>query len=113
MSRAIELIEEKRERDNKKIVKTFEEEPELQILNGRWGPYISYQKGNYKIPKDTEATALSYEDCMKLVEAAPKKATPKKAATKKAAPKKAARSEEHTSELQSRPHLVCRLLLEK
>ncbi|WP_010420670.1 type I DNA topoisomerase [Anaerophaga thermohalophila] len=68
LDRAIELIEEKRERDNKKTIKTFEENKDLQILNGRWGPYISFKKKNYKIPKDKEASALSYEDCLKLIE---------------------------------------------
>ncbi|WP_234408890.1 topoisomerase C-terminal repeat-containing protein [Marinilabilia salmonicolor] len=55
LERAIELIEEKRERDNKKHIKSFEEDKDVQVLNGRWGPYISYKKKNYKIPKDTEA----------------------------------------------------------
>ncbi|WP_462319233.1 type I DNA topoisomerase [Marinilabilia sp.] len=68
LPRAIELIEEKRERDNKKTIKTFEEDKDLQVLNGRWGPYISYKKKNYKIPKDTEAASLSYDECLKLVE---------------------------------------------
>lgn len=66
--RAIQLIEEKRERDRNKYIKTFENHPELEILNGRWGPYISYQKKNYKIPKDTDPSKLSYEDCMKIIE---------------------------------------------
>jgi DNA topoisomerase-1 len=68
LDRAIELIEEKRERDNKKTIKTFEDNNDLQILNGRWGPYISYKKKNYKIPKNKEASALSYEECLKLIE---------------------------------------------
>jgi DNA topoisomerase-1 len=72
LPRAIELIEEKKERDNKKTIKTFENDKELQVLNGRWGPYISYKKKNYKIPKDTDAASLSYEDCVKLVEAGDK-----------------------------------------
>lgn len=68
LPRAIELIEEKRERDNKKTIKTFEEDKDLQVLKGRWGPYISYKKKNYKLPKDKEAASLSYEECLKLVE---------------------------------------------
>jgi len=68
LDRAIELIEEKRERDNKKTIKTFDEDKELFVLNGRWGPYVSYKKKNYKIPKDKEAASLTYEDCMKLIE---------------------------------------------
>jgi len=68
---AIELIEEKREKDRKAIISTFEEEPDLRVLNGRWGPYISYQKKNYKIPKTTKAEELSLEDCLKLIKNAP------------------------------------------
>ncbi|MFW5890319.1 MAG: topoisomerase C-terminal repeat-containing protein, partial [Marinilabiliaceae bacterium] len=68
LDRAIELIEEKRERDNKKTIKTFEENKDLFVLNGRWGPYVSYKKKNYKIPKDKEAASLTYEDCLKLIE---------------------------------------------
>ncbi|MGQ7869000.1 type I DNA topoisomerase [Sunxiuqinia sp. sy24] len=72
LDRAIELIEAKREKDRKALIKTFDEEPELRILNGRWGPYISFKKKNYKIPKDTEAEKLSLEDCMKIIEEGPK-----------------------------------------
>lgn len=89
LPRAIELIEEKRERDNKKTIKTFEEDKDLQVLNGRWGPYISYKKKNYKIPKDQEAAALSYQDCLKLVEEGDKtKKTKKVTATKTTGVKK-------------------------
>lgn len=49
-------------------MKTFEENPDLQVLNGRWGPYIAYGKANVKIPKGTDAAALSFQDCMKLCE---------------------------------------------
>lgn len=75
--RAIELIEEKREKDRNKFIKTFDDEPDLQVLNGRWGPYIAYQKKNFKIPKGTEATELTKEDCMKIIEEAGKKKTKK------------------------------------
>ncbi len=74
--RAIELIEEKRERDRNKVIKEFKEEPELSVLNGRWGPYISYKKKNFRIPKTTDASKLSLEDCMKIIKSdkpAPKK----------------------------------------
>ncbi|MFW6042719.1 MAG: type I DNA topoisomerase [Marinilabiliaceae bacterium] len=74
LDRAIELIEEKRERDNKKTIKTFEEDKDLFVLNGRWGPYVSYKKKNYKIPKDKEAASLTYEDCLKLIEEGDSKA---------------------------------------
>ncbi len=72
LDRAIELIEAKREKDRKALIKTFDEEPELRILEGRWGPYISYKKKNYKIPKGTEAEKLELADCMKIIEEGPK-----------------------------------------
>ncbi len=71
--RAIELIKAKREKDLKAIIKIFEEDPELRILEGRWGPYIKHGKNNIKIPKGTKTEDLTYESCMKLVEEAPKK----------------------------------------
>lgn len=78
LDRAIELIEAKREKDRKALIKTFEEEPELQILNGRWGPYIKYKKKNFKIAKGTEAEKLTLEDCMKIIEEGPKPKRKKK-----------------------------------
>ena len=71
LSRAIELIQAKREKDEKSVIRIFEEEPELRILNGRWGAYISYKKGNYKIPKKAEAEKLTLEDCMKIINDSP------------------------------------------
>ncbi|MFW6369963.1 MAG: type I DNA topoisomerase [Bacteroidota bacterium] len=68
LERAIELIEEKREKDRNKIIKQFDEEPDLQVLNGRWGPYISYKKKNYKIPKKMDSSKLTLEDCKKIIE---------------------------------------------
>jgi DNA topoisomerase-1 len=76
--RAIELIIEKRESDSLRIIKTFDEDPKLQILNGRWGPYISYQKKNFKIPKGMEPAQLSIEECLKLIENTPIKKKSKK-----------------------------------
>lgn len=84
---AIERIKTKREEDLKKVIKEFDEEPELQILNGRWGPFIKYQKKNIKIPKDKVAEELSLEECKALIEAdgktSSKKTTAKKATAKK------------------------------
>ncbi|MCD6596439.1 MAG: type I DNA topoisomerase [Bacteroidales bacterium] len=65
--RSIEIIQAKREADKNKILKQFEENKEVQILNGRYGPYISFQKKNYKIPKSKDPASLSIEDCMKLI----------------------------------------------
>ncbi|HKJ80202.1 MAG TPA: DNA topoisomerase, partial [Prolixibacteraceae bacterium] len=71
LEQAIELIEAKREKDRKAVIKVFDEEPDLRLLNGRWGPYISYQKKNYKLPKNVKAEELSLEDCMKIIKDAP------------------------------------------
>lgn len=71
LERAVELIEIKREKDKNAVVKVFQEDADLQILNGRWGPYIKYKKKNFKIPKSAKAEELSFEDCMKIVSAAP------------------------------------------
>jgi len=82
LDRAIELIKEKREKDKAKIINDFPEDKDLQLLNGRWGPYISYKKKNYKIPKGTKAENLSYQDCIKIVEESGKKETKKSKAKK-------------------------------
>ena len=66
--RAIEIIEEKRTNTKNKIIKEFNEDSTLKILNGRWGPYINHGKNNYKIPKDKEAASLNYEDAKKIIE---------------------------------------------
>ena len=60
----------------------LDEDADLQILNGRWGPYISYQKKNYKIPKTTEPANLSYSDCLDLIKNSAKKPAKKKAKKK-------------------------------
>ncbi|MFV0376724.1 MAG: type I DNA topoisomerase [Mangrovibacterium sp.] len=75
LPRAVELIESKREKDRNAMIKGFDEEPELKILNGRWGPYISYKKANYKIAKGIDAEKMTLEDCMKIINIsqAPKK----------------------------------------
>ncbi len=84
LERAVEIIEAKREADRNKVIKAFDKEPELQILNGRWGPYISYKKENYKIPKTQEPSALTLDDCMKIIkESAEKPATRVRKKTKK------------------------------
>ncbi len=65
--RAIELIEEKREADRNKIINTFGENEEIKVLNGRFGPYISFDKKNYKIPKKIDPAALTEEECRELI----------------------------------------------
>jgi DNA topoisomerase I len=67
IDRAIELIRNKEEKMSNAVIKTFTEEPQLKILNGRWGPYMVFKKENFKIPKTVKAEQLSYEECMKIV----------------------------------------------
>lgn len=64
---AITLITEKRDREKKKIIKQFPEDKELQILNGRWGPYIQYQKENFRIPKNVTPEELTKDKCLEIV----------------------------------------------
>lgn len=71
--RAIELIEAKRKADAEKFIKTFPENPDIQVLNGRFGPYIKAGKKNVKIPKGTEPASLTLEQCLELAEKAPEK----------------------------------------
>jgi len=76
----IEIIENKRQADADKLIKSFKEDPGARIENGRWGPYLKFGKLNIKLPKGKEATELTYEDCKTLAEAAEKE--PKKPAKK-------------------------------
>jgi DNA topoisomerase I len=83
-SRAIELILEKRTKDINKLIKEFPENPDVKVLKGRWGIYISINKNNYKIPKGTDPKQLTLEDCLKIAEGQDKSAPVKnKARTKK------------------------------
>ncbi len=65
--KAIEVIEAKRESDLQKTIKTFDDEPGIRILKGRWGPYISYNKKNYKLPKNTDPAGISLEEAKKII----------------------------------------------
>ena len=65
---AVALIEKKREEEKNRIIKTFPENSDLEILNGRFGPYIAYKGKNYKIPKGTKPEELSSDDCLKIIE---------------------------------------------
>ena len=75
LEEAIALIEEKREQDNQKHLKIFLEDPKLEVLNGRYGPYLSYDGKNYRLPKamHEKATQLTYEECMKIINSVPTK----------------------------------------
>ena len=72
---AIELIEAKRKADAEKFIKVFEENPDIQVLNGRYGPYIKAGRKNVKIPKDKNPEHLTLEECLELAANAPAKKT--------------------------------------
>jgi DNA topoisomerase-1 len=63
---AIIVIEAKRVSDSEKFIKVFDEDPEMQILNGRWGPYLKAGKKNVKLPKDRDPASFTYEECVEL-----------------------------------------------
>ena len=66
---AIELIEERRKTEKSNHLKTFEEDPELEVMNGRFGPYLKHQGNNYKLPRSIkDPTTLTYEQCMEIIE---------------------------------------------
>ena len=69
--RAVELVVAKREADKNKEIKKFEKE-NIFVLNGRFGPYISYNKKNFKIPKNLLPEELTLEDCQKIINGEPK-----------------------------------------
>lgn len=75
LDRAVELIREKREAEERSHLKRFDEDPKLEIRAGRWGPYIAYDGKNYKIPKKDadRAAELTLQECMQLIEAEQKK----------------------------------------
>jgi DNA topoisomerase-1 len=89
--RAIEIILEKREADANKLIKSFPERDDVQLLNGRWGAYLKIGKDNFKLPKGTEAENLSLDECLVIAENTPtksKRGGAAKNATKKVEPKK-------------------------
>lgn len=73
LEKAIELIEAKRISDANRTIKLFAENPEIQVLNGRFGPYIKAGKKNVKIPKGKEPASLTLEECVTLAANAPEK----------------------------------------
>lgn len=80
LDRAIELIEQKRKTDAARLIRTFSEDPAVQVLNGRYGPYIAKGKENYRIPKGTDPESLDFAmvtDIMKNQKKAPAKSNAK------------------------------------
>lgn len=68
LEEAEQMLKEKQEAEAKKVIKVFPDNPDVQILNGRYGPYIAYQKKNYKIPENVEPADLNLEACFKVIE---------------------------------------------
>jgi len=85
LERAIEVIKLKRKEEAEKVIKTFKKEPNIQILNGRFGPYIKNGKKNIKIPKDKNPSKLTLKECKKIIDEKTKKNenTSKKTKSKK------------------------------
>lgn len=75
LEEAIALIKEKRQQDEKRHLKTFEEDSKLEIINGRYGPYIAYDGKNFRLPKNMHqrAAELTYDECMKIINSSAKK----------------------------------------
>lgn len=79
INRAIEIIEDKRKVESERLIKQFEGPNLIQVLRGRFGPYITMDKNNYKIPKGTDPESLTLEDCQRIIKASD--AEPKKKVT--------------------------------
>ena len=90
LDRAKELIALKKEAISNSILKTFKENPEAQVLKGRWGAYLKVGRDNFKLPKGSEVENITYADVISIIESAKPKSGSKKAASKKAGPKKGA-----------------------
>ncbi len=80
--RSVELIEAKRKADAERLIKSFDDYPDIQILNGRWGPYIKAGTKNVKIPKGKEVLSLTLEECIDLADKTPEKKSFKKVTKK-------------------------------
>ena len=84
LEEAENMLKEKKEAEARRVIKTFPDNPEMQVLNGRYGPYISYQKKNYKIPENIEPADLNLEGCFKVIELQNQKAEMRKSKSAKA-----------------------------
>jgi len=90
LPRALELIELKKIEDANRLIQDFEEQG-IQVLNGRYGPYITDKKKNARVPKDREPKSLTLEECIELLAAAPERGRRGKKKAKKKAKKKTSR----------------------
>ena len=104
LPRALELIEEKKIADANRIILDFEEEG-IQVLNGRYGPYITNKAKNARVPKDREPKSLTLEECIELLAAAPERGRrgKKKVAKKPAAKKKAVKKKTKKKKAKKKP----------
>jgi DNA topoisomerase-1 len=70
LEEATALIQKKQEEEAKKLMKTFDEDPELRIINGRFGPYLQYKGNNFRIPKTEQkrAAELTLDECRQLIQ---------------------------------------------
>ena len=83
LDEAIALIEKKRQFEQQRLIKSFAENPDVEILNGRYGPYIAMAGKNYKIPTGTDPATLDLAACMEIIEkAAEKPASPRRRKSK-------------------------------
>ncbi|MGE3727545.1 MAG: type I DNA topoisomerase [Candidatus Sericytochromatia bacterium] len=105
--RAIDLVLAKRKADAEKFIKGYESQPEIQVLNGRWGPYLKAHGENYKIPKTLDAQLLTLEQALKIIADAPPKQARRGAAAKKSeaakAPAKKTKTAAKTSKAKAAP----------
>ncbi len=79
LDEAVKVLEEKKTQEQQRHIKTFEEDDKLEVLNGRYGPYIAYDGSNYRLPRNLHAKAadLTYDECKKIVDEAAEKASVK------------------------------------
>jgi DNA topoisomerase-1 len=105
LPRALEVVAAKKQADIDRILKTFEG-TDVQILKGRWGPFIANETKNARMPKDREPDSMTLEECLALLEAAPEKRGRKKAAKKKTAKKKTSRKKKAAKKKTSRKKTV-------
>ena len=82
LDEAIALIQAKAEAEEKSLLKVFTEEQDLEVRDGRFGPYIKCQNANYKLPKGTDIASLTYEDAKKIIDEAPQKKTVKRTSSR-------------------------------
>ena len=67
LEEAVRLIQNKRESESKKVLKSFPANPDMEVMNGRYGAYIAYQGSNYKIPKNMDPSTLTEEECQDII----------------------------------------------